>query len=283
MGDSVTVDAKDLEHWIWVFQREFNVDVFMFVKRQMRLMLRDFIRWSPPESLSLAREKITRDFRRSSEVLGSEQISKGLSRLNSKNLRFGIEQRADMVTAASDEQVFTFQMARANELIQRKDYQGLNALLRNLKGKLSKWYALPFSTGLFYGATRGARGGVRQQKRFVMEKAQWKSQLSKICKHAGRLKAGWLPAYYSVGGKTVAKWIDDHRTGARGDVQLPDVNADAKVCVAVNCALGVGKTRAIVGRAIEARGNATRREFFLFYYGKKDIEKFRGEFGFDES
>ena len=117
MSAAVTVDPASLNSWILKFHDELGVAVDKTARYEMRLCLADCIRWSPPKSLSLGREKVARDFKRSSEPLDDSVIRGNLAR----SAKRGSLAMPDIpsFTLDSDADVFAFQMDRANFLIQK--------------------------------------------------------------------------------------------------------------------------------------------------------------------
>jgi hypothetical protein len=158
------------------------------------------------------------------------------------------------------EDVFKFQMDRANQLIQKKDYQGFNALLQGLGGRLSKWTAVPFTRDLFSRAPRTAAGGIKTTRKFIFQSAQWRKQLNEVMARVGLRKAAWLPAFLGAGGKNVAGWIMRHSTRRGTFIQSPS-DTEHHYVVATNYARGVGRTKPLIQRALASRESAMRREF----------------------
>lgn len=265
MADSVTIDTTSLNRWIMRFHDDLGVSVNKLLRYEMRLCLRDCISWTGPKSLADGREKVRKDFSRSSKPLNSNALTGAITRT--------ARHHKEVLSSMEEEMLFTFYLLRANDMIRNRDYAGMNAMLQKMGKGLSKYHVAPFSPALFTAAPRGPNGGVKSQKVFVFDSAQWKRQLAEVQSHVGRLKAGWLPAYHANGGGAVASWIERHANGARGSYTPPDMKSDRQFAIATNFALGVGRSRAVVQRALKAREGAARKDFFMFFNGRKDISQ----------
>lgn len=263
MADLATIDASSMDKWVARFKNELGVAESRLVRYELRLCLRDVIRWTGPTSLARGRENVKRDYRRSSEPVNTNAIRIGLAR------RVKGHQSVDVGGyQIASQDYFSFNMDRANQLIQKRDMTGFNALLQNIGGPLSKWKAVPFSTDLFKSADRGPRGGVKAQRKFIFELAAWRRDLARVQSNVGRRKAGWLPGYLQSGGKSdaIPNWVMKHYSGARGGFDFRE-----HTVTATNRSLGVGKTVALARRAVNARLNAIRKDFHIFLKGIKDI------------
>lgn len=117
-----------------------------------------------------------------------------------------------------------------DRLLKRKNYQALNAALKNMK-KLSKWDAVRFNPE-WHTAARNRYSRFRNlkcQKKMTMDERKLESYIRKKEKRAGWLKSG--PGYVvkSLGGKVPA-WVSRHFNSTSGEfvddtaAQIPKIS-----------------------------------------------------------
>ena len=257
MTDLVSLDTPALSKWAYRYEKAFGVGVKQTFRRQLRLLLRDVIDWTPPDTYAKGRERVRADFSRASRPVDDDVIRGTLARrYRGKNAPQSFDVGGFQIAG---EDVFKFQMQRANDLIQRKDYAGFNALLKGLGGKLASWTAIPFSRETFTRAPRTAAGGIKTQRRFVLDSRQWKRQLDEVIKRVGLRKAAWLPSYLAVGGTGIPNWIS-RLSVRRGDFSESQAESTNVFVIASNSAAGVARTRPLIRRALTAREGAMRKE-----------------------
>lgn len=159
------------------------------IRTQTRLLLKQVISFTPPQSLAQGRAAVARDITRSMTPID----------LND----FPNERMRD----------------RVNKLAAERNVQSLQALFRNTK-TWKAWKVEQFAPQLHKFA-RDRRGRVQRSKRvFVPEtftsgranssRNQWAAYVKHMQAAVGRLKAAWGPAYKAVGG-TLPSWVGRHQ------------------------------------------------------------------------
>lgn len=237
---TVEADLRTINNWVVRYVEELGVNVYDMMRYEMRLCLRDCIKWSTPATYAKGREGVRRDYSRASKPIQTLDFSRAGKRTQE----------------------------RIEEVIANRDGAAANAILKDMG---SKQTVVPFSPSLFRDAQRGANGKIKSTGRLVFEQAAWRADLAKTQKHVGRRKAGWLPGFYDNGGSTVANWINQHLSGARGSVQH-DKSILGPNVTATNFAVGIRNTLPTVRRAVSARARAIAKDFRYFQRGKKNVE-----------
>jgi hypothetical protein len=258
MAFTATMDELSFMSWHDRFIDELNYTSNQFLMEEMRGCLKKCIDWTPPSSLAKGRVKPAADFTRASEPASAGGLGQRVRSRVSQGRLSGFDISA---IEAGGESTFVFQMARLNRMIEKRDYTGFNTILKNMHGNISRWEAVPFSESLFANASRTGAGGIKTQRKFVFEITAWRRQLAKVLSHVGRRKAGWLPAFYTVGGKDAPDWINKHAIGARGDFQV-DRSKSVITMIATNYALGVQRSKEIVTRAMQSQLNGLHSRFY---------------------
>ena len=145
-------------------------------------------------------------------------------------------------------------------------------------------YELYFNTNFTaQGMVKSQRGKqeVRIWQKIATNISNVKNLAARLKRHAGRLKAGWLPAWTALGKPTgiytPPQWVTDHTAGARGSCDVSGLaNADSPHIAIRNFAVGVGgrSYKYAVDRALTMRANAmVERMKYLVKYPEKVAEE----------
>ena len=108
-------------------------------------------------------------------------------------------------------------------------------------------------------------------RKWLVSKATKNQLVKKLVRHAGRLKAGFLPARDGLGGPRVQEWIERHHTGARGSFTNNLGAIDNPNVLIRNFAKGAGNPRTgiQVHAALKIRMRAMVTDMRLIIAGKK--------------
>lgn len=158
-------------------------------------------------------------------------------------------------------------------------------------GKYGKWKVVDSFTPQLHTSQKNGRGRVGSTKRIFLlgasEVRKYWRYMKKTIRHVGRLKAGFAPAYFALGGKSLQAGVRRHLSGARGGVRLDIRDESTKPFVEVtNFAQGAGNPRvvSICRNAFNVRAEAMKRRTHLIAKGfaKADvalIKRVRDEHG----
>lgn len=169
-----------------------------------------------------------------------------------------------------------FRQPRVREVILQGNYGAFVAILKNM-GNWANWRVGMFDRGQHNRSKRSRGRVLRSQRVFVFGESQipdyW-NYMQKIVERVGRLKAGWLPAFYALGGKRVAAFVSRHRRGARGRVQITGITTSNPRIEVANSAMGVGQLERLVNGTFRARTQAIKRRMRLLAsnFAKGDVE-----------
>ena len=154
---------------------------------------------------------------------------------------------------------------RIRDVVLKGDVKAFTAILQNM-GKFRNWRVETFSPQLHQRA-QNSRGQVRRtQKIFIIgagQLAEYWLYLRKVLSHVGRLKAGWLPAFFALGGRRVPAFVSRHKDGARGTIRFERQDTWNPKITVTNSAMGVGQLEGIVNNTFRARVEAIKRRMKL--------------------
>jgi hypothetical protein len=156
------------------------------VKQQTRLLAEELMHATPPFP------KGTDGTSKAGQEAGMNAVRRDLTRA---------------VTPASAIFSSDFKDKSLEKIVQRKNYDKLNAMLPHLPG-LSHWTAVPFTEDLHTSQKRYA-GKAREMFRMTMDERKWKQYLAKLQGRVGYVKSGWGYIVQQLGGNVPA-WISKH-------------------------------------------------------------------------
>jgi hypothetical protein len=175
------------------FVHELNADALLLLKEEMRLLLRDIIRFTPPKNLKQGRSAVEADIQKAVGLLDQDSFARARE-----------EVRLPM-----------------RELIRRKDNETLQQAMRDMDGR--NWIVKPFNKQ-DHISRRNRYGRVRQ-KSFIMttDRIAYRKYVREVQRRVGLAKAGWLRAAEGVGLK-LPSWVKRHAGYAKGGYTEPTPN-----------------------------------------------------------
>lgn len=170
------------------FVVELNADGAQLLKEEMRLLLRDILRFTPPNSLAQGRAAVERDLRRVARPLEPGKI----------------------------------QMPRLAEAVQKKDLPAINAIVARLGGG---WGGRTIIAGLdairaTHERARNRYGRIGRDLRNLALFSDWRSYLRTVQSRVGYTRSGWLPAARAVG-LPQPSWVTRHAGYSSGSYDPP--------------------------------------------------------------
>ena len=167
-------------------------DAATLVEDECRRFLKQTVKFTPSKSAPQGRKAVRRDITRAMRPLAAS----------------GDEESS----VASPDLMFTRNKKlhdRFQLLVNRKDIQALNAILKNQPGNWKKWRVHPFNREL-HRKSRVGRGRVAILRRdFVLGAKEWNQYVRHEEAKVGRKKAAWGESYVLHGGK-VSSFISRH-------------------------------------------------------------------------
>lgn len=175
------------------FVHEMNANAVLLLKEEMRLLLRDVIRFTPPKNLRQGKQAVESDIQKAVGLL--DQNSFGRAR---EEIRLPMR-----------------------ELIRRKDNETLQQALRDMDGR--NWIVKSFDKQ-DHISRRNRYGRVRR-KSFVMttDRIAYNKYVREVQRRVGLARAGWLRAAEGVGLK-LPSWVRRHAGYAKGGYSEPSPN-----------------------------------------------------------
>lgn len=179
---NATVDTTRANIALTRYVTELKQEPGEVIRREMRLLLQQCIKFTPPKTYEQGRKAIARDIRRAVK----QPTEEWLSTIHNEKLQM----RMRLALAGNDTEKFT-------------------ALMKVLS---PKWEVVGFDPAMHQGV-RDARGRVQGKKwaRISLQMKQWAKYTTMIQKRAGMMRASWVPALNAAGGKA-AQWIERKTT-----------------------------------------------------------------------
>ncbi len=222
---SLRVDDSRLNRAIGRYVAQLGLDARDVIKTQMRLLLQQAIKFTPPNTLAQGRKAVERDIQRAVQLPTDAGLSKFIFGVRDENLR-------NQLVAA----------------IQAGDKQKFDLLFRIAVG--NRFEVVDFDPHL-HQSVRNNRGRVtRRYNRVSLQVKQWEAYIKKGQGRVGRMRSGWLPALRAVGG-TAAAWIARH--AKTPGVYQNNLDAQNPSFTATNIAQGVGHYAHHYRNALRAR------------------------------
>lgn len=170
------------------FITELNADGVQLLKEEMRLLLRDVVRFTPPKTYAQGRKAIEGDLRRVARPLDPAKI----------------------------------QMPALQKAIARRDVAAIEAITKNLGGG---WRGRTLLRSLAaikeaHLRLRNRYGRVRGDGRQMAFFNDWRKYLRTVQDRSGWTRAGWWRAADGVG-LSLPSWVNKHRAYAPGGFLAP--------------------------------------------------------------
>lgn len=169
----ISVDTSKANLAITRYVTELGQNAGEVIKREMLLLLQQCIKFTPPKTYTQGRAAIARDIRRAVKQAEPDWITNNIHnpRLRTR-LRLAVESQNEVQ---------------------------FEALMKVIS---PKWQVVGFDPALHLEA-RDSRGRVqgKKWKRITLHTREWSRYITQIQKRAGMMRASWVPALASVGGK----------------------------------------------------------------------------------
>lgn len=187
------------------FVTELNADAQLLLKEEMRLLLRDIVRFTPPKSLAQGRKAIEGDLRRNAKPLDPQKID----------------------------------MPRLAAVVKKRDIPAILAITKNMRG--GAWGGRTMLAGVdqiraAHLRNRTAYGRVRGDRRNMAFLSDWRKYTKEVQDRVGWTKAGWWRAAYGVG-LPLPSWVNKHKAYApsgyippsKGALSITATNRSVKI------------------------------------------------------
>lgn len=219
MSLRVKIDTVQYRNDLNRFVTELNADSTLLLKEEMRLLLRDIQRLTPPKTLAQGRKAVSGDMSRVASPLDPDKI------------KFPA-------------------MAKA---VRDRDAKAIQAIADNLKsGFYAKRHMISSDGDLraAHQSARNNRGRVRRDQNNMTFLRIWRKYTSEIQSRVGYARAGWAQAAAGVGFK-LPSWVARHSGYAKGGYKAPNPN-DLEI-VGVNRGAKIPNYQATVDAAMRLR------------------------------
>lgn len=218
------------------FVRVLGADAEKLLREEMRLFLREIIRFTPPKTNAQGRKAVEGDIQKAIGLL--DQNSFGRARE---------EVRLPM-----------------RELIRRRDNETLQEAMREMDGRY--WIVKTFDKN-DHISRRNRYGRVRR-KSFVMttDRTAYNRYVREVKGRVGYAKSGWLKAAEAVG-LPLPSWVRRHAGYAKGGFEAPTANK--LEIVARNGSVRIPNYERTVSSALNSRRMSVEKEFARLLRGGK--------------
>lgn len=189
MSIRVQFDVVKYRNDLNQFVTRLNADSTLLLKEEMRLLLRDIQRLSPPKTLAQGRKAVAGDMNRVAAPLDADKI------------RF----------------------PRMAQAVRDRDEKAIRAIADNLKsGFFSKRKLLTSEAEMrtAHLAGRNNRGRVRKDQNNMAMLRLWKKYTTEIQQRVGYARAGWAQAAAGVGLR-LPSWVSKHTGYVKGGYKAP--------------------------------------------------------------
>ena len=189
MSLTLTFDLASYRHSMNTLVKELNADAVLLLKEEMRLLLRDIIRFTPPlKGHAQGRNAVTGDLNRNARPLDPQKI----------------------------------EMPRLAQVIRERKAPAIMAITKNLKGGWGGRRMLATQSEIAFRHVRNRNnyGRVRRDQGNMAFLSDWKSYLKNVQSRVGYTRAGWLTAAMAVGLK-LPSWVTKHCGYAHGGYVAP--------------------------------------------------------------
>lgn len=228
------MDLVRYRHTLNQFVTELRANKVFLLREEMRLLLRDILRFTAPNSLKQGRNAVRGDMSRLAAPLDPAKIK----------------------------------IPRLAELVRERNVDGILKFTKNLKGQWGGRRLLDANTlGPEHLRARNRYGRVGRSNRNMAFLTDWRRYTTNIQSRVGWTKCGWFRAAQAVGLRLPA-WITRHQAYAPSGYQAPTHHHP--VIVAVNRSIKIPNYQArYVEPAVRARANSLASELKRIFAGGK--------------
>lgn len=199
MSLTIVFDTAKLQNAINAFVYELKADSRLLLKEEMRLLLRDVMKFSPPQAYK--------------PMSDGQKLKKARADVSNDIFRSAVPLDASKITNP-----------RISKLIRKKDIDGLNALARRMKrGPIAgRVFVTPEALRGLHKKDRNAFGRVKYDRKRMTWGAGFRAYVKTIQARIGYLQSGWGRAARAVG-LPMKNWVARHGQSDGGYV-APQIN-----------------------------------------------------------
>jgi len=188
-GITVRVDTAEFDRWVGKFINDLRIDARLVVTDQFRMLIKQLIRFTAPNTYAEGRAAVVRDIRRAMTPI--------------------------------DPAEYTNDHVRA--IMASGDVDAINAVLQQVPGWRG-FKAMHFNRDL-HAKVRDRRGRVtRSRKILVPEMKEHAAYVKEMQSHVGMAKGSWADSFAFAGGSGLPNYITRH--AGRGFASVADFRAD---------------------------------------------------------
>lgn len=223
---SIDLNMVELERAIRRYEDELGIELPKVVRQTFRLILRDVMSITAPESQGQGRKAVARDVNRAIYLLDSRKVHRAV-------LKSAIEDR---------------------------EYDVIRIILKRMKkGSWSRITAVERFDESKHKSVRDQRGRVQRSKGVATpDRTEHVRYVRKLQGHVGYLRAGWAPGA-RIAGQSVPSWVARHAPPgtAKDDTNVPN----KPTMTAVHDSRGSANLpRALIAKTIERRAKTMHRD-----------------------
>lgn len=219
MSLKIKLDATKYRNDLNQFVDKLGADSTLLLKEEMRLLLRDIQRLTPPKTLAQGRKTIAKDMTRVAAPLDAAKI----------------------------------EFPRMAAVVAKRDHEAVRAIAKNQKSGFffnRKLLVTEEEIRTAHLSARNRRGRVPRDIGNMAFLGLWKKYTTSIQNRVGYARAGWAQAAAGVGLK-LPSWVSKHAGYAKGAYKAPTV-ADLEIA-ATNRSSKLDRYGEIVDAAMKLR------------------------------
>lgn len=219
MSIRVQFDVVKYRNDLNQFVTRLNADSTLLLKEEMRLLLRDIQRLSPPKTLAQGRNAVAKDMARLAAPLDPEKIK----------------------------------FPRMAEVVRKRDEKAIQSIANNMKGGFFMRRRLLTNDAdmrTAHLAARNARGRVRRDQNNMALLRTWRKYTTEIQNRVGYARSGWAQVAAGVGLR-LPSWVSRHTGYAKGGYKAP-TPSDLEI-VGVNRSVKIPNYQSTVEAAMRLR------------------------------
>ena len=235
MSLSVKIDTVRYRNDLNQFVEKLNADAQILLKEEMRLLLRDISRLTPPKTLAQGRKAVAGD------------VSRAVGSLDPEKIKWPEMKKAVIA----------------------KDVAAINAMTKNLKNGYFANRRLLTSIDQVAGAhisARNSRGRVRSDQGNMTFANIWRKYAKSVQDRVGYARAGWAAAAQGVG-LNLPSWVARHAAYSKGTYKAP--SAGTLEIVGTNRSAKIPNYQSVVDAAARMRVNSLGKELKRILDGGK--------------
>lgn len=219
--NTLRLDASRFNAVLTRFKRELGQDFPATIKEEARRFLGLVIQFTPPKTGAQGNRAVKRDINRALALIEPRQ----------------------------------YKNRELQRIIRERDYAAWDSVMQRskfFKGKRAGWELVRFDEG-YHTRARNRRGRVtRTQKKWTLDAFQLKGYVRRVQARVGRMKAGWLPAFDTVGGTGAPPLVTKHRGTRPPGYVIDGLRESSPSLTIANAAKGITADEDTVRRVRDA-------------------------------